>query len=110
MSDTDASWPAPMTVEEEMEFLYFLDKVPPEDRAALLKKLTSAMKDSPGDDDTDGVKSRLATKMTSAETEDAKELDCHRRGPACIRVRHQGFTRHKGQSSTVIPLLRESKK
>ena len=71
----DASWRAPMTNEEEMEFLYFLDKVPPEDRAALFKKLASAMKDNPGDDDTDGMKSRLATKMKSAENEDTKELD-----------------------------------
>ena len=52
--------------------MYFLDKVPPEDRAALLKKLASAMKDSPVDDDTNGMKSRLATKMKSAENEDTK--------------------------------------
>ena len=83
MSDTtDASWRAPMTIEEETEFLYFLNKVPPEDHAALLTKLASAMKDSPGDDDTDGVESRLATKMTSAETEDTKELNDPARTPA----------------------------
>jgi hypothetical protein len=82
MSDTDASWRAPMTNEEETEFLYFLDKVPPEDRAALLKKLASTMKDSPADDDTDGVKSRLATKMNSAENKDTKELEEPARNPA----------------------------
>ncbi len=82
MSDTDASWCAPMTNEEETEFLYFLDKVPPEDCAALLKKLASAMKDSLGDDDTNGVKSCLTTKMKSAENEDTTALDKPAQTPA----------------------------
>jgi hypothetical protein len=66
-------------------FLYFLDKVPPEDCAALLKKLAFTMKYSPADDDTNGVKSRLATKMKSAETkenEDTEEQEQTARTPA----------------------------
>jgi hypothetical protein len=100
MSDTDASWRAPMTNEEETEFLYFLDKAPPEDRAALLKKLASTMKNSPADDDTDGMKSCLATKMKSAENEDTEELEEPARNPARKLPDHQ---LHTGLLISLVP-------
>jgi hypothetical protein len=67
-SASDDSWRdsfLPMTNDEEENFMYYLDKIPPKERAVLLKKLAATM----GNEDASAVKSRLATEFASAASE-----------------------------------------
>jgi hypothetical protein len=72
-SASDDSWRDTfmMTNDKETNFMYYLDKIPPKERAVLLKKLATAM----GNEDTSAVKSRLATTFASAASEKTKDGD-----------------------------------
>ena len=75
-SASDDSWREipPMSNDEEENFMYFLDKIPPAERAILLKKLAATM----GNDDASAVKTRLAkefTSVTSDNTNDDPDVD-----------------------------------
>ena len=69
-SKTDDSWGDTymLSTNEEAEFMSYLDKIPPEERAVLLKKLKTQ-----GSEDT--AKTRLAPEFASAVSEEHKDGD-----------------------------------